>query len=87
MLDVRDVTERSLRAWRETWTWSAATHTLRLKLIKAFFRFAVRSEWIASSPAENLQPPKQNDHPTLPLSQAEVEALLEAAGIGTKNGL
>ena len=84
MLDVRDVTERSLLAWRETWAGSAATHTLRLKLIKAFFRFAVRSEWIASSPAENLQPPKQDDHPALPLSQAEWEALLEAAGIGTK---
>ena len=84
MLDLRDVTERSLRAWRETWTWSTATHTLRLKLIKAFFRFAVRSKWIASSPAENLQSPKQDDHPTLPLSQAELEAILEAAGIGTK---
>ena len=84
MLDLRDVDERSLRAWRETWTWSTATHTLRLKRIKAFFRFAVRSKWIASSPAENLQSPKQDDHPTSPLSQAEWEAILEAAGIGTK---
>ena len=84
MLDLRDVDERSLRAWRETWTWSTATHTLRLKLIKAFFRFAVHSEWIASSPAENLRSPKQDVHPILPLSQEEFKAIFEAAGIGTK---
>ena len=84
MLDLRDVDERSLRAWRETWTWSTATRTLRLELIKAFFRFAVLSEWIATSPAENLRSPKQDDQPIVPLSQEELEAILEAAGIGTR---
>ena len=84
MLDLHDVTEQSLRSWRKTWKWSAGTHLLHLQLIKTFFRFAVRSNWITVSPAANLEAPKREERPTMPLSHEEMEALLEAAGEGTK---
>ena len=84
LLELHDVAEQSLRAWRETWKWSTGTHALHLQLIKTFFRFAVRSKWIAVSPAANLEAPKQEERPTMPLSHEEVEALLETAGEGTK---
>ncbi len=83
-LDLRDVTEQSLRAWRATWKWSTSTHTLLLRVFKIFFRFAVQAKWIDVSPVAHIKAPKRDERPTLPLSRAELQDLLEAAGKGTK---
>ena len=48
-------------------------------MLRAFFNFAVRSAWLPESPAAGLRPPKEDALPTLPLEQAEVQAMLRAA--------
>ena len=68
-----------LRAWRESWTWAPTTHQTNLKLLKAFFRFTAEQGWLEKSPAASLRPPKADPPPTMPLSKAEVRALVLAA--------
>ena len=68
-----------LRTWRESWTWAATTHQTNLKLLKAFFRFAAEQGWLEESPAASLRPPRVDPPPTMPLSRAEVLALVRAA--------
>ena len=52
---------------------------LRLTRLKAFFRFAVTADWIATSPAKGLRPPKPDTPPTMPLTNEDFRSLLEAA--------
>ena len=68
-----------LRDWRESWAMKPGTQRMRIGKAKAFFRFAVESEWIARSPAKNLRPPKNDAPPTMPLTAAEVRTLIVAS--------
>lgn len=69
----------ALRAWREKWTWAHSTQGRVLRQLRAFFGFALREGWIRKSPIEGIQKPKADPRPTMPLSRAEMRALLLAA--------
>ena len=64
---------------RQPWTCGATTHTTRLRRLKAFFRFAGGSGWMAASPAANLRPPKAAAPVTMPLERSEMRALVRAS--------
>ena len=76
---ITEVNASLLLAWRQSWTWAPTTHQTNLRLLKAFFRFAVEQGWLEESPAAGLRPPKVDPPPTMPLSRAEVRALVRAA--------
>ena len=69
----------TLRAAREEWTCAPTTQTLRLQLLRTFFKFAVEAGWVPASPAASLKPPKRSAAPTLPLTLEEMQALAVAA--------
>ena len=75
---IESVDTALVRQWRETVPGSAGTCALRLQQVKTWLRFAEGAGWIAKSPAGRLRPPKRESPPTMPLTRAEVRAMLEA---------
>lgn len=59
--------------------YSANSARKRLEYVRAFFRFCHQSGWIAANPAAVIKPPRADQLPTMPLEQAQVEAMLKAA--------
>ena len=70
---------RQIRTWRETWSVKPSTHETRLKLLSAFFRYAKEEGWIDQSPIVNLKRPRREASPTMPLSRAEMKAMIRTA--------
>ena len=68
-----------LRAFRNSWPYSALSAVKRLEYLRGFLRFCQDSGWIASNPAMVLKPPKVTQRPTLPFEDAEVDRVLTAA--------
>ena len=77
--ELEDWDAAALRAWRNGGACAPGTHGVRLAKLKAFFRFAVDEGWLAASPAKRLRPPRNDARPTLPLTLAEMQALVLAA--------
>lgn len=75
---MRHLTLNALRDFRESWTVAPITHQKNLEFLKAFLRFAEHSAWLSENPGRALKPPKVTPEPTLPLSRAEVQRLLDA---------
>ena len=71
--------QSEIRRWRDSWTTKPSTTRMRLGLLKAFFAHALREEWIDKSPMLNVQSPKVQQDPTLPLNHDQVRALIAAA--------
>lgn len=67
------------REFRTTWTVKNNAARKRLEYLRAFFRFAQESGWIAQNPAKDVRPPKVIDPPTMPFSRPEIDAMLTAA--------
>jgi integrase len=74
------ITERITR-FRSLRKVAATTGRKELTTLRSFFNFAVRQRWIAESPAAAVRMPKADQMPTLPLSQMEVAALLDACEV------
>jgi len=49
-----------------------------LERLRAFYRFAVESKWVADNPATKIKNPKVKPTPTMPFSQEEVTNILAA---------
>ena len=79
LLRLSDWNQAKMRAWRESWTHKPSTQSTRLQQLRAFFTFAVKANWIDSSAVEHLKPPKVSPQPIMPLTQTEMESLLDAA--------
>lgn len=56
-----------------------STARKELQTLRAFFRFLVDQGHVAENYAKKLRPPRETRRPTLPFTQSEVEALIEAA--------
>ena len=69
----------ALRNWRAQWRWAPNTQRRALAQLRAFFSFARREGWIAASPAGNICLPQSDARPTMPLSVAEMRAMLAAS--------
>jgi integrase len=49
-----------------------------LERLRAFYRFAVESKWVADNPATKIKNPKVKPTPTMPFSQEELTNILAA---------
>jgi integrase/recombinase XerD len=50
----------------------------KLERLRAFFRYAVESKWIAENPATKIKNPKVKQRPTMPFTQEEMVDILAA---------
>jgi integrase/recombinase XerD len=66
------------REFRASWTLHNLASLRRLGYLRTFFLFAQESNWTADNPARKLKSPRVVQRPTLPFSQAEVNAILAA---------
>jgi len=65
----------------------ARTAARRLSAIRQFYQLAVREGWIAADPSLELEPPRLGRPLPKTLTEAEVEALLEAPDLASPEGL
>ncbi len=67
---------------------SKASSTARLvSALRRFYRLALRCGHLAVDPTVNLEPPRRNRELPRALTEAQVEALLEAPALNTRLGL
>jgi integrase/recombinase XerD len=64
--------------FRNRWKDGALSASKKLERLRAFFRFAVKRNWLAESPVSELKAPKVSIKPTLPFSQEEMGRILAA---------
>lgn len=69
----------TLRTFRESWTDASISASKKLERLRSFFRFCVSSKWLQENPAAEVKPPKVRYEPTMPLTSAEVQSLLQIA--------
>ena len=77
--ELTDFDQAEMRAWRESWSCKPATQRLQLKLLRAFFTYAVDAGWVRASPVVKLKAPRTRDRPKMPLTKEEVVSLVIAA--------
>jgi integrase len=68
----------TMRRFRQSWQDNGLTVVKKLERLRALFRFAVDSRWIAENPATKLKNPTFKPTPTMPFSQDEMVAILAA---------
>ena len=67
-----------VRRFRQSWRDKGNTVVKKLERLRAFFRFAVDSEWIEKNPAAKMKSPTVKQTPTMPFTQEEMVAILAA---------
>jgi site-specific recombinase XerD len=65
----------ALREFRQGWKDGPLAARKKLERLRAFFRFAVDGGWVSSNPALAINPPLQEDNPTLPLEDDELDKI------------
>jgi site-specific recombinase XerD len=77
---LRDVSLPDLTNFRATWEAQYPSSITRQKvqeLLRSFFRYAQRAEWISKNPAADLDPVIAEDPQVFPLEPEEYQALLD----------
>ena len=79
---LKDVKRSHLETWRSVWTGTATTKGKTQGRLKGFFDWAVKSDLIEKSPALGLERIKgaRDVPPTMALTDAQFDSLLEAIG-------
>jgi len=72
-----------LRDFCSTWTQGNNTSLKKLERLRAFYRYAVESKWVADNPATRIKNPKVRPTPTMPFSKEEIIATLAACDLYT----
>jgi site-specific recombinase XerD len=67
-----------IRTFRASWKDSAVTAAKNLERLRSFFRFCTSMKWVDENPAEALRAPRFHQTPTLPFTDEEWGATLEA---------
>lgn len=75
---LNQLTVDEVRTFRNSWTLGPRTSSKHLERLKSFFKFCVDSDWMESSPARSLKPPKIAELDAVPFSEQEVEKILKA---------
>ena len=65
----------ALREFRQGWKDGPLAARKKLERLRAFFRFGVDGGWVSSNPALAIKPPLQEDNPTLPLDDDELDKI------------
>ena len=76
---LEDLEENVVRAWVGTWICRSSTARQRLIQLKSFFRFTAESGWTSRALLSTVRLPRNDSVPTMPLTAAEVLALLAAS--------
>ncbi len=79
LAELTEFDQAEMRAWRESWSCKPATQRLQIKLLRAFFTYAVDAGWVRASPVVKLKAPRTPDHPKMPLTKEEVVSLVVTA--------
>jgi len=66
----------TLRDFRKEWQDGPLSSAKKLERLRAFFRFAQDSEWLADNPARKLRGPRPSQRPTLPFPHEEMLRIL-----------
>jgi integrase len=79
-LSLREVTPPHVQALVNAWTTKGAPRTVdrQYDVVRAMFRYAVQSDWLARSPCRGIKLPAVVGHHPRSLTAAEVAALAEA---------
>src|SRR5262249_38708680 len=78
---IAEVTFNELVAFRATWTDANTTQRRNQEVMKAFFRFCVKSDFIAKSPSADLDPIHEGRPKTEPFTQEEMNRIFSAVGL------
>ena len=87
MTQVTELSMQQYFIWRITESYHASSSARMLSCLKGFFRYLQMLELIASDPCFNVKPPKVTTVHGTGLTEAEVEALLQAPNPATTSGL
>jgi integrase/recombinase XerD len=85
----------ALRQFRAEWRDGPLSSAKKLERLRAFFRFAQESQWIAENPAQKIKTPHYSQRQTLPFTHEEMSRILAAlnsyveqiAACGRLNGI
>jgi site-specific recombinase XerD len=77
---VDEVTFSDLVEFRTAWSDADTTQRRNQELLKAFFRFCVKSDFILKTPAADLDPIPEGRPKTEPFTQEEMSRIFSAAG-------
>jgi integrase len=77
-VNVDDWNLQVVRQFRASWKDGARSSLKKLERLRAFFRFALDSKWVADNPARKLKNPTVRPNPTLPFDGEEVMRILAA---------
>ncbi len=75
---LRELDLPSLRNFRARWRNHNLGALKKLEYLRAFFRFAHESRWLDENPARNLENPKVQQRPTMPLTPDQMTEILFA---------
>lgn len=78
--NISGISTDNLAAWRQARAVAAGTARKELECLRAFFAFCQGRGWTKENPTRALRPPREERLPTLPYTDAEVNALLAACG-------
>lgn len=78
LLFLRQWDVATLRSFRRSWVDGGISALKKLERLRAFFRFAHESGWIAQNPATKLKEPQVEHPPTMPFNQEEMINILAA---------
>jgi site-specific recombinase XerD len=67
---------------RNSWVDGAIAGKKKLERLRAFFRFALQSNWVKHNPVLSIRSPKVSQPPTLPFSGDEIRS---KAGVEERN--
>jgi len=73
-----------LSEFRSAWKDAPLSASKKLERLRSIFRFATKRKWVTENLALDLKRPKVPDNPTLPFSEAEMQAILHAAKNSTR---
>jgi integrase len=76
---LNEISVAQMIEYRGGWKFAPMTALKKFERLRSFFRFCVKAGWIAGNPMEPLKAPKVDSPPTLPFSDDEVEAIIDAA--------
>jgi integrase len=75
---LRELDLPMLRKFRATWKNENLGALKKLEYLRAFFRFARESRWLAENPASQLESPKVKQTPTMPFESDQMVKILAA---------
>lgn len=76
---IAGLTKEAMHEFRATWPEKNLTAQKKLDRLKAFGNFAVEIGWLPSSPAAGMKSPRIRQAPTMPYTDDQMKAIVEAA--------